>query len=218
MANRAENGFKFVRGINGSRDTPEPEQWPIASGYQGAIQGGGNVDVNVGDLVKRLSTGYLSIAEGTEITSYNPGTVNADIPVGVVVGFSPYFDGTVMQPTSVLPGGTVYGTNFTRQSFALVVPIQSGIWSINVDENTTATTYAAYLALVGQRVDFVNTNATATEAGPRIDISGHATTVTHRFTIYGLSPSQNDLDYSAVDMSILVTANGYADAPNTVGV
>ncbi len=80
MANRVDYGFKWIRAVNGGKECPAPERWPVASGYQGAIQGGTNVDLHVGDVVKRLSTGYLSLAEGTEITGY-AGTP-ADIPVG----------------------------------------------------------------------------------------------------------------------------------------
>lgn len=221
MANRVDYGFKWVRANNGGKECPAPERWPVATGYQAAVNGGTNVDLNVGDVVKRLGTGFLALAEGTEIATYP--TAPGDISLGIIVGFDDFFDGTVLQPTNVLPGGTAYGTNLDRQSHAYVVPAIAGVWQVDCDENTTATTIPLYQALVGERVDMVNTN-TATDpsgtvkADPQIDISTHAVTVTLRWTIYGLSQSQDSLDPSAVNFKLLLTANSYADAPNTVGV
>ena len=221
MANRYKYGFKWVRAVNGGKACPDPERWPIASAYQATIQGGNAVNVNPGDVVKRLSTGYLAIAEGTEITGY-AGTP-ANIPLGVVAALEPYFDGKVMAPTNTLPGATTYGTNFARQSFALVVPIQAGVWSVAIDTAAAAhDTYAEYLAFVGERVDFVNSDDRTLDgvaaATPEIDISTHATTATLRFTIFGLDESQDNQDYAGASFRLLLTANSYADAPNTVGV
>lgn len=222
MANRVDYGFRWTRANNGGKECPPPEKWPIATGYQGAVQGGTNVDLHAGDVVKRLPTGYISLAEGTEITGYS-GTP-ADIPLGIIVGFAPYFDGTVLQPTNFLPGGTAYGTNFKRQSFAFVVPAQSGVWEVDIDTAAAAhDTYAEYLAFVGERVDFVNSNTAVApngvvKADPQVDISTHATTATLRWTIFNLSPSQDSLDFAGENFKLLLIANSYADAPNTVGV
>jgi hypothetical protein len=179
------------------------------------------VDVNVGDVVKRLATGYLSIAEGSEKTSYNPGTVDADIPVGVVVGFEPYYNGTDMTPTNKLPGGTTYGTNFTRQSVALVVPIENAIWSVAVDATSASyDTYAEWLAVVGETIDMVNSDGITDKAEPELDLAtiADAVSVSQIFRIYGLDVSRGNRDYDAAGFRLLVTANRYADAPNTAGV
>ena len=220
MANRTQYGFQPVRPRAG-KSCLQPERWPIASGYQGAIQGGNNVDVNVGDVVKRLATGYLSIAEGSEKTSYNPGTVDADIPVGVVVGFEPYYNGTDMTPTNKLPGGTTYGTNFERQSFALVVPIENAIWSVAVDATSASyDTYAEWLAVVGETIDMVNSDGITDKAEPELDLAtiADASSLNQIFRIFGLDVSRDNRDYDAAGFRLLVTANRFADAPNTAGV
>ncbi len=227
MPNRYKYGARWVRGRNGAKACPPPEKWPIASGYQAVVQGGNSVDLNPGDIVKRLSTGFLALAEGTEITGYNPPTVDADIAVGVIIGFQNFFDGQVLQPTDRLPGGTVYGTNLTRQSHALVVPLEASIWSIASDVTGAPTTQAAWQALVGQRVDFVNsddrTGSTGVAAAtPEIDISTAAVGATLQYTIFGLDPSEDNLDFlgttTGEGFRLLIVANSYADAPNTVGI
>ena len=221
MANKTTYGLTWARSANGGKDCPAPEEWPVATGYQATVQGGTAVDLNVGDVVKRTSGGTLALAEGTEITSY-PSPA-ADIAVGVIVGFKPYFDGQVMVPTNFLPGGTVYGTNLSRQSKALVVPLQNGVWQLDCDENSTAATIAAYQLLVGENVDFVNKNVAVApngvvKADPQIDISTHAVTVTLRFRIYGLAQSLDSDNATETHFKLLLVANSYADAPNTVGV
>lgn len=221
MANRVKYGAVWARAKGGGKACPDPERVPIASAYQGAIQGGTNVDLNVGDIVKRLATGYYSIAEGSEITSYNPGTVDADIPFGVIVGFDAYWDGEVMKPTNFLPGATTYGTNFKRQSFAYVVPFNAGIWSIALDATSASfDTYAELLAVVGQNIDIVNSNGVTLKAEPELDLAtiADANSLTVRYRIVGLDPSLDNQSFATTSFRLLVQANSYADAPNTVAV
>ena len=226
MANRYKYGYRWNRGFNGEVACPRGERRAIASGYQGAIQGGSNVDLNVGDVVKILADGTIAIAEGSEITSYNPGTVDTDDPIGVIIGFEEYFDGQVMQPTNRLPGGTVYGTNEDRRSYAFVVPVNAGIWSVAIDTAAAAhDTKAEYLNLIGLNVDFVNSNdrkvgqASATNAAtPELDISTAAVGVTIGFRIYNLDLAQDNTDYAGASYRLLVTANRFTGAPNTVGL
>ena len=175
----------------------------------------------MGDVVKRLGSGYVSLAEGSEKTNYNPGTIDADIPVGVIVGFTPYFDGVDMRPTNVLPGGTTYGTNFSRQSFALIVPLEAGVWSVAVDATSTSyDTYAEWLAVIGETIDMVNSDGVTDKAEPELDLAtiADAVSVSQIFRIYGLDVAQDNQDYAAAGFRLLVTANRYADAPNTAGV
>lgn len=223
MANRYRYGFQWARGIDGTRACPDGERLPIATAFTGSIQGGGAaVGLRPGDVVKKLSTGYLDIAEGSEITSYNPGTVDADTPYGVIVGFEPIYDGSVLQPSNnLVAGGGAYGTNFARQTFARVVPIQAGIWSVAIDTAAAAyDTYAEWLATVGETVDMVNSNLPATDAEPEIDIStkGDASSADQVFKIYGLDESQDNKDYAGASYRLLVIANKYADQAGTAGV
>ena len=220
MANRIKYGFQWDRNANG-KDCPQPERRPVASAYQGAITGGGNVDLNVGDVVKTLADGTIAIAEGSEKTSYDPGVVDADIPYGVIVGFEPYYDGTVMQPTNVLPGGTTYGTNFTRESAALVVPIEMGVWSVAVDATSASyDTYAEWRATVGETIDMVNSNGVTGDAEPELDLAtiADSASASQIFKIHGLDPARDNRDYDAAGFRLLVIANRYANAANTAGV
>jgi hypothetical protein len=173
--------------------------------------------------VKKLATGYITIAEGSEITAYNPGVgTDADTPYGVVMGLEPVFDGNVMQPTDhLLSGGGVYGTNFERQTFARVVPIQAGIWSVAFDATSASfDTYAELLAAVGSTVDMVNSNLPTSEAEPELDIATiqDANSINQVFKIYGFDVSEDNRDYAAIGLRMLVIANLYQDAAGTAGI
>jgi hypothetical protein len=221
MANRIGYGYQWVRARNGAKEMPAPLRFPVASAYQGAIQGGTNCDVNVGDVVKLLATGYVAIAEGSEKTSYNPGTIDADIPLGVVVAIEPYYDGTVMTPGNKLPGATTYGTNFARQSFVLVVPAEAGIWSVAVDATSASyDTYAEWLAVVGETIDMVNSNGVTLKAEPELDLATIAdpVSVSQMWKIQGLTPNLDNKDYDAAGFRLEVIANRYQNAANTAGI
>lgn len=222
MANRYGYGWRWSRGIDGTHACPAGERLPVATAFTATIQGGGAVGLKPGDVVKKLSTGYITIAQGSEITSYNPATVDADTPYGVVVGLEPVFDGNVMVPTNHLTsGGGVYGTNFARQTFARVVPVQAGIWSVAIDTAAAAyDTYAEWLATVGETVDMVNSNLPTTVAEPELDIStkGDANSASQIWKIYGLDVSLDNKDYDAAGFRLLVIANKYQDQAGIAGV
>ena len=209
-------GARWVRSESGQNEQPTPQRFRIASGYQ-PTAGGTNVDLHVGDPVTLLSTGYVQLMVGSE------GTQTANW--GVIVGFSPEFDGTVMQPRNKHVGGSgVYGTNFERQNYCYVVPAVGQVFEMDCDDASTATTYAQYLALIGENVDMVlaadTTNANDPKATPRIDISTHnPATATLQARIIDISPTIANQDFSGNYVKLYVTFNKVQQAPyQTTGV
>ena len=202
MADNAKGhpGFKWVRAINGGKDMPAPSKVPVASAYQGAINGGSSIDINIGDPVRRLSTGYWAVADGSE------GAAAGVTVGGIVVGIAPYFDGTSMVPGNRLPGATTYGTNFERQSFIYVVPANAGYWAIDCDDKVTATTYAAYLAFLGENADHVLTTGSEPKSNCLLDISDHKT-ATAQWRIEEISGSAKNQDFSGLYVELIVRIN-----------
>lgn len=174
------------------------------------------MDLHVGDPVQVLSTGYVSLAVGSEGTQT---TID-----GIVVGFSPEFDGTVMQPRNKHVGGQgAYSTNYERENFVYVVPAEGNIFEIDCDDNTTFTTYATYLAAISENADMVlsadTTNANDPKATPRLDISTHNTTSTLQWRILDIGQTADNVDYSGNYVKLLVTINKTSQAPfQTTGV
>lgn len=205
--NTAKYGFRWVRSLTNA-GAPPKQAMRVASGYQ-AAPGGTNVNLNVGDPVTLLSTGYVELA-----------AANSGVIYGVIVGIHPYYDGTRMTFGTKLPGNTVYGTVLERTSWVDVIPVQDQIFEVDVDDNTTATTEAGYLALVGENVDHVFTGASATTglAHPILDISTHNTTSTLQWRIVDLARIPG-MDFSGTRVKVEVTANVVRQAPYvTTGV
>ena len=196
-------GFRWYRNTQGNCQ-PKPELCRIASGYQ-ASPGGTNVDLNIGDPVKRISTGFVDIVSGTEGTP-------EDI-YGIIIAVNPYFTGDRMQPTSVLPGGTTYVGN-ERQSTVLVCPAAGQLFACDVNDNTTATSEDAYRDFIGENVDHVlEADANTEKAEPRLNISTHATTNTLQWRIVNLSANESVQDYSQENVELIVQVNRSQEAP-----
>lgn len=205
-------GFRAVP-RNGA-NLPQPVRGLVASGYQGAINGGTSIDINAGDPVRRLSTGYFEIADGSE------GAGGGETIWGVCIGFEPFYDSALgnMRLGDKLPGGAVYGTNFTRQSKILVQRVTDCDWEIDCDDATTATTEALYLALIGENCDHIFLTGSEPKSNCMLDISGHATTAA-QWQILGISPSLANQDFSGLYVKLLVTINEGQIAPfSTTGV
>lgn len=213
MADNAhEYGFRWVRHEFGS-DNPPIQRIRLASAYQPAA-GGTNVDLHVGDPVQIASTGTATICvgdEGTQSQIY-----------GICVGFSPEYDGTVMQPRNKHIGGSgAYSTNLERQNFVLVIPVVGQMFEIDMFDNTTATTEAAYYAFIGENADMKltadTTNANDPKADPTLDIATHATTSTLQWRIWDISPRVNH-DFTGKNVKLRVVCNKVQQAPfNTTG-
>lgn len=195
MANNNQKyGFRLHRGITSAE--PSVEAMVVATGYQ-ASPGGVDVDLNVGDPVSRTTDGSAILCSATGAALY-----------GIIVGVKPYWNGTQMTPSNKLVGGTAWGTLEERRSEILVVRADQAIWEIDVDDAVTATTLAAYRALVGENCDhnYDAADATYDRAHPRLDISAHNTT-TAMWRIYGVSPTVENQDYSGSFVKLLVVPN-----------
>lgn len=208
MANNVHfYGFRFVGYGGNASDQPRIIEMPIVSGLQPQGAGAVSVDLRIGDPVKQLSTGGIDLAAA------------GDNIFGVVLGFTPVWDGTKMVPRSKWPGATSYGTGLTpieRQTRARIVLAANAMFEIDCDDATTATTEQAYLALVGENCDHIlPTDVTDTsnpKADPFLDISTHAT-ATFGWRIMGISKRMENKDFSGLNVKLIVTANELQTAP-----
>lgn len=201
--NRTQYGFRWAKALNGGKAMPSPEKMIVATSESFDVSGGAsNVELRVGDPVIKLATGGVTLCNGAE----NGATVVG--AYGIVVGVGPYWDGSKMVWKRSLPSDVAWGTNLARQSTVYVVPITAGIWEIDCDDATTATTEAAYQALIGQNANFTLAGASgAAYATPRLDISTAATTATLTMRIVGISLTVMNQDFSGNYVKLLVRAN-----------
>jgi hypothetical protein len=211
--NAREYGFRWVKGELG-QDQPPVQKVRLASGYQ-PTAGGTNVDLHVGDPVQIASTGTATISIGSEGTQ--------SLIYGICAGFSPEFDGTVMQPRNKHIGGSgVYSTNLERQNYILVIPVAGQIFEVDCDDAVTATTEAGYYAFIGENTDMILaadvTNANDPKATPQLDISLHNTTAL-QWRIVDIAPRVNT-DFSGNYVKLRVSINGKVQQSpyNTTGV
>ena len=204
MANPVLYGFRYA-GMQGGV-TPKPVACRVASAYQASK--GGNVHLHVGDPVVRISDGTVTIGAVGNTTIY-----------GVVVSINPFFDSTINAlnwANDYLPGGTTYAAQ-QNESIVMVQPVVPNVpWRCVVDDITTATTYAAYVAFIGENVDFAYNRITSpgTFANPKLDISTHATTNTLQWRIQDV-PRIPGIDYAASNVELIVTCNNPQDIAGT---
>lgn len=205
--NQARYGFRPVKGAYSGACHPKAVRKSVASGYQAQNDAAGfNVDLNVGDPVRILSTGYIELANTTE-----------DV-WGVIQSFGFYYNSGTgrMEPTSRLPGGTTWSGEEQRP-WVMVVPVADHqLFEVDVDDAVTATTFAAYQALIGENVTHVCAGVSATaRANPQLDISTHAVTAGLTWRIEDVSQSGFNQDYSGANVKLLVSCNltQHAGAP-----
>lgn len=202
MDNPVRYGLRPFKGRAGADFAPV---WrDVASGYQ-AAPGAVNVNLNIGDPVIRVSDGTVAIATGTGVCH------------GVIIAIGPYWNAArgLMEPTSVLPGGTVYGSVFERRSRVLIMPVLNWYFEIDVDDAVTATTEAAYRAFIGENANIAFSASAATGlASPRLDISTHATTNTLPWNIHDISPNKLNQDFAGANVKLIVSCNLPDESPN----
>lgn len=202
--NPAFYGFQWVKSRTGS-GIPVLEVNSVASAYQ-AAPGGVNVDLNIGDPVKKVNDGTVALAAA------------GDAIFGIVYHIYPYWDGQKKVNNNRLPGGTTYGTNQDRESRVAIALFADNIFKIVADDSSTATTLLAYRALVGENADItINQVSGDTHAYPKLDISDHKTgTAQCRIVDIGYDVG---IDYTGANVPILVTGNEVQQAPfQTTGV
>lgn len=195
--NTSKYGFRPAFGGQGGIPCPKPQRMSVASAYQGQDDASGfSVDLNIGDPVSLVSTGTVGLANGGD-------------PVwGVIVGFGYYWDGEVMTPTNRLPGGNTWGTVEERRPWVWVVPANACQWEVDVDENTTATTFAAYQLLVGQNIDHQCVgDATTAQARPLLDMATVTVAADTTWRIEAVSQTQDNRDFSGERVKLIVSCN-----------
>lgn len=211
MANNSHvYGFRWATNANGMSQ-PKPELMAVASAQNFNVSGDAtNLNLNVGDPVALLASGFVTLAGGNE----NSQTSQA--AWGVVVGMGPvgFFNGTRMVRQNFLQSGCTWGTNIDRMSQVYVVPFSAGVWEIDMDDNTTATTQLGYQAFVGENCDhrlasnsqgFVSAQLAA---NPVLNIASHAAaTTTLSMRIRGISSNFANQDYSGTFVKLLVSVN-----------
>lgn len=201
--NQINYGFRWQRSQLGRADSQPNEEF-VASGYQ-AAPGAVNVDLNVGDVVKRAADGSLTLCVATEAA------------YGVIDYIYPSWDAVnnVMRFTGSLPGGTAWGTVQDRRSRLGVIPVAGHVFEVDCDDAVTATTEGQYRALIGQNCDIsINAVAATRKANPRLDISTQNVTATLIWRIVGIAPRlPGSIDFSGNYVKLLVTANVVQQAP-----
>jgi hypothetical protein len=202
--NPVKYGIRWSHTGNGGRNFPQPEVMIVATSQSFDVNGGAaNVGLGVGDPVTKLSTGGVGLCDGSE------GAGGGVAVYGVVVGVLPYWNATTgrMEPTNVLPSDVAWGTNLERQSKVLVVRADAGVWEMDVNDNTTATTLAAYQALIGENCDHVLTGASgAARAFPKLDIDPNDP-ATAQWRIAGVSQTAENQDFSGANVKLLLRIN-----------
>jgi len=178
-----------------SRRTNATPVWrTVATGQDDRDDAAASVGINIGDPVTQVDTGGVIVCKTTVS------------PWGIVAAIGPYYDGTRMVYGKALPNQTSWGTVEERRSKVLVWPVEAFIWEVDVDDATTATTYAGYIAFIGENLNHVCVRS-GTKATPKIDISTHATTEDLDWRVEGISPSLYNKDFSGANVKILVSCN-----------
>lgn len=187
MANRTLGGFRW-RGSANAPSVAEPpiEIHPVADDFA--------VQLSLGDPVKLISTGYIEDAD--------PG----DAVYGIFAGAEQYFDGDVIRKGGKIPADVSYDTNFARQTLARIIPARGQLFECDADDGTTATTWANWLALVGENVEWQTGTAVGDWSGATLDISGHATTDTLSVRIRGI-PNRDMQDLASSRVKVLCEFN-----------
>lgn len=201
MDNRAGYGFRWVRSRWGGSQLPKCVRAHVASAESFDVTGGAqNVRLRKGDPVHQVTSGGVTLSPGAETTVIPPKFI--------VMGIGPYYDGSQMVVGGDLPSDTTWGTLYERQTNIWVCPVEDGYWEIDADDATTATTEAAYRALVGTNADHILAGATGElYAKPKLDISSAATTNSLAWRIEDISRNTDNIDFSGANVKLIVAIN-----------
>lgn len=214
--NQAMYGFRLFRGGAGATGGPNPEEWPVVSNYSSATPvGTAGCAIRPGDPLNLLASGmvqHITISDGTPAED----TMKC---LGVCAAIAPVFNSAkgqfgLMDRMTSLPTGVVYGTNLERQSKVEIYPAEGLVFEVDCDDAVTATTLAAYQALVGENCA-ISYNAVAPFANPRLDISTHQVggATPEQVRIVGISPTLANQDFSGANVKLLVRFNLVQQAP-----
>jgi hypothetical protein len=205
-ANQHFYGIRWHSSKYGS-NMPSPIPMYVASGYTPAINGRTDTALALrpGDPVHALSTGYCQLAAGQEAAAAAAETID-----GIIVGIKQYWDGEkIVRAGNKLPYSTTYGSVMERRSILDVIPAAGNYFEIDCDDASTATTYAAYLAFIGEAADHtfdVGTVERAGYANPKLDISTHLNSA-GQWKIVGVSRTMNNRDFTGLNVKLIVEIN-----------
>jgi hypothetical protein len=198
--NTRKYGFRWWAG--NPHPQPSPIVCTVATSASFDVSGGAsNCALRKGDPVTDVSTGGVTLCAGFEASGTGVRVF------GIVDSVLPYWDAAanVMTPGNALPSDIAW-VGLERQSKLLVIPADAGIWEIDCNDSSTATTEAAYQAFVNENCDHTLAGASAPYVYPMLDISEHVTT-TAQWRIIGVSPSSDNRDFSGNYVKLLVVVN-----------
>jgi hypothetical protein len=203
--NVRKRGFHWYKSLGGSA-CPLIETHPVASAWRPTLTVTTPFYMNLrpGDPVVRLSTGYMDIAGGSE------SDTKATAIYGICAGFVTQWDGSRMVFRDYYPNeGVTYGTNFARQTYIKVYPVRGALFEVDVADKTTATTYAAYLAFIGENADHVlDYNNANNDCDTMLDISSHNTTSTLQWRLMKVEQNNpENQDFSGSYVKLVVQCN-----------
>lgn len=179
--NTTRRGFRWSSTNNGGKSPPI--NWVhVATGYATLLA--------VGDAVKRAADGTLQRAAAGDTNIYG------------VIQSCWFWDGTYYKTRDHIPASTSWGTNQARISKCAVIPVQGQVFEVDADDKTTATTLAAYQALLNENCDHIVESVTGNISGMALDISTHVIT-TAQWRIVGIKNEVNQ-DYSGLRVKLLV--------------
>jgi hypothetical protein len=197
MSNKQYTGFKYLGPLTG-HPVCQPQRARVASGYV--------YNLNVGDPIKLLTTGYFDLSAAGE-------TLN-----GVIVGIGPYYDSgwSRMRFGNYLPAATTYTlgdvNGVTTESMVWWVPAAGNLFQAIFDDTTYATR-ATFLAAIGLNFDHVcDTTTSAPNNLPMIDASSGVTT-TAQWRLMDFSKDLISVDYTSAYVPMIVSGNEVGTPP-----
>jgi hypothetical protein len=194
-------GFRPA-GRDGSPFSPVAVEMTVATATSFDVSGGqANCALRKGDPVTLTSGGVVDLCDGFEASGTGVALW------GIVAGISQYYDAVegVLVKKDSLPSDVAWTLN-QRASKVFVWPLhQYKYWEVDVDDNTTATTQEAYLALTGELCDHSLAGAASNlKINPRLDISTHGTS-NGQWRFEGISPTLYNQDFSGSYVKVIVS-------------
>jgi hypothetical protein len=188
MANTTLRGFRWHSAKNGAK-APPVRVVHVADDYATKLVRG--------DALKFVTDGLERAAAGDTVIC------------GVMIGVKQYWDGTFRKRGRYLPASTSYDTDLTKQSLVEFIPVGGQVFEVDADDGTTATTEAAYLALINENCDHIVESGTLNISYMALDVSTHIT-ATAQWRIVGVSKRVNQ-DFASSRVKLLVECNESAE-------
>lgn len=183
MANTTRVGFRWARSATGSGSAQPSVEKVVASGYATKLKAGDPVKLAADNTIQRAAAGDTNI-------------------FGVIHGFKQVYDavnGVLRVGASSIAASSTWPSE-EKKNIAYVTPVTGQIFEVDADDGATATTEAAFRALVNENCDHVISDTDAA-----LDISTHVTT-TAQWRIKDLIIGAWN-DYTVTRAKLLVECN-----------